>query len=355
MKQYRDATELWQDTYVDLLTSHRTAAQSRDGDVAAEAVGYSFVLLDAGRNVTQCPVRKFSPQYASAEVLWMLQGCADTQMILAYSPAYERFLEPDKTTFGGYGVRWVFDHGLTVSLVRAQRTLDGDASSEWTPDSAKKLIGLHVKSQLQAALTLLQQDPLERRCVISMWNGGDLIHAITRDKRDLPCCLSLQFLLRDGRLHSVAYCRSQDTWLGLPNDIFTFTCVTHLLAGVLGVTAGSHTHHVGSIHVYQRHAQHLKSVQRALSTDSRENAWQRGSATQENLAEVVTRALAAEMGARLKKIRPDSESLLAGVMGCEMLHDLVMAAASRWVPETAQDVKSPLLRAAVERELHPDD
>ena len=48
------------------------------------------------------------------------------------------------------------------------------------------------------------------------------------------------------------YMRSNDIWMGLPYDVFSFTCMQILLAFKLGVGIGTYTHHAASLHLYKR-------------------------------------------------------------------------------------------------------
>jgi thymidylate synthase len=56
--------------------------------------------------------------------------------------------------------------------------------------------------------------------VINIWRENP------RPGRDIPCTLSLQFLVRAGEIHAVVSMRSSDAWLGWPFDVFSFSMVT---------------------------------------------------------------------------------------------------------------------------------
>ena len=70
--------------------------------------------------------------------------------------------------------------------------------------------------------------------------------------KDLPCTISLQYLIREGALHCIVYMRSNDLWLGFPYDVFCFTAFQTKLAMELGVKLGTYTHIAGSLHLYER-------------------------------------------------------------------------------------------------------
>jgi thymidylate synthase len=46
--------------------------------------------------------------------------------------------------------------------------------------------------------------------------------------------------------------RSNDVYIGLPFDVFSFTMLQELLARDLGVEVGRYVHMVGSLHLYER-------------------------------------------------------------------------------------------------------
>ena len=86
-----------------------------------------------------------------------------------------------------------------------------------------------------------------------MWDASlDLKHAKTLTRQDLPCTIGWQFLLRDGVLHMVCNMRSNDFWLGFPNDVFVNTLVQRYVANELCAAPGSYTHNAGSMHLYDR-------------------------------------------------------------------------------------------------------
>ena len=227
--QYDTLDEMWlaESCHVRLNGSH---LGSRDGG-CLEVLGRSMTLADPMQNVVTHPGRKFSPSYACAELLWYLSGKRDTLMMQAYAPQYARFTEPGGHAYGAYGHRWRFDPGFVNQSGSMPREMD---------------------SQLDVLIATLKAHPESRQGVVTMWNGGDLIHALAGDKKDLPCTLSMQFLVRDGRLHLIVTMRSNDLWLGLPYDVFCFTSVQRLIAEELGVRLGTYTHNVGSLHLYDR-------------------------------------------------------------------------------------------------------
>jgi thymidylate synthase len=157
------------------------------------------------------------------ELLWYLAGSNAVDFITYYVKRYSKESSDGKTIHGAYGPR---------------------------------LYGLHgAVNQVQNILSILGASPTTRRAVIQLFDGADNENATDPDRRnlDVPCTNTLQFFVRDDKLHVVASMRSNDAFLGLPHDIFCFTMMQELFAGALGLQVGSYKHFVGSLHIYEEH------------------------------------------------------------------------------------------------------
>ncbi len=194
---------------------------SREGG-CAEVLGWDGYLDDPTKCFAWNPHRRFNPSYAAGELFWYLAGSDSGEFIKHYAPRYERFLEDNGNANGAYGARWK-EHG-----------------------------------GLQRLVQLLDQDPHTRQAVLSMWGPRDLPSACAHDKRDIPCTLSLQFFVRRNALYCVCTMRSNDVWLGLPNDVFAFCQLQCLIAEYLGLKIGWYRHQVGSMHTYHRNVEKTK-------------------------------------------------------------------------------------------------
>lgn len=100
--------------------------------------------------------------------------------------------------------------------------------------------------QFEAVKALLLRKPESRRAVIALYNSNDLVS----QPKEAPCTCSLQFLVREGRLHLIAHMRSNDARRGLSTDVFCFTMLQEVLARSLGMDVGTYKHFVGSLHIY---------------------------------------------------------------------------------------------------------
>jgi thymidylate synthase len=99
--------------------------------------------------------------------------------------------------------------------------------------------------QLKAVIDRLESDPDTRQAVISIYHAGDLLF-----DNDVPCTLSIQFLLRDGELNAICTMRSNDILLGHTLDVFNVRLWQTLLSKILNVHVGYLVWQVGSMHLY---------------------------------------------------------------------------------------------------------
>lgn len=222
---YSNIDNLWMATVRDVL-AFGSNLDSRVGG-CREVVGYSATLTDPTQNVLRNPGRKLAPAYAAAELLWYLSGDREIDGIVAYAPRYASFAN-DGVAHGAYGWRWAHNPGFVFQSDNV------------------------YSNQMDALLTLLRKSPNTRQAVVTCWDSEDLVHSIAGVRKDTPCTVSLQFLVREGQVNMVVNMRSNDVWLGLPYDVFCFTTVQQLVATALGLKLGTYTHNVGSMHLYDR-------------------------------------------------------------------------------------------------------
>jgi thymidylate synthase len=97
---------------------------------------------------------------------------------------------------------------------------------------------------------VLHQDPDSRRAVIPLFTEEDL--GRSSEVVDVPCCCSLQFLMRDEKLCLVTYMRSNDMMTGFGYDIFLFTMLQELMALELNLPLGWYQHVTASMHLYSK-------------------------------------------------------------------------------------------------------
>ncbi len=204
---------------------------SRDG-VARETLGHT-ARFPMARNWLWNPARKAKSWYGAAELLWYLSGSRTGFMMEHYAKQYGRFLDENGYAYGAYGHRWAeFD-------------------------------------QLNQALCTLRESPSSRQCIVCSWHPKDIGTALQGTSKDIPCTLSLQFILRYGKLHLIATMRSSDLWLGVPYDMYCFGEIGKMFAAELGVEPGWIQHNAGSLHLYERDVEKFKQAEDVLERDPR--------------------------------------------------------------------------------------
>lgn len=209
-----DATRLFARTCASVSRRGRDVAPR--GMPTREVLGAELVLRNPReRLIDAAPVRVLNPAFAAAEALWILSG-SDGEWIFTFNERLRRFTDYGRLQ-GAYGPR----------LRRWRGEID----------------------QLDAVRRKLLSDPSTRQAVITLFDPAtDFV-----GYRDVPCTLGYRFSLRDGALHMFTSMRSQDAWLGLPYDLFTFTILHELLAGWVDAELGEYHHAVDSLHLYENH------------------------------------------------------------------------------------------------------
>lgn len=270
-ESYPDVDSLW-GAMLDELFENPTSVEARAGSGAMshEVIGTRWRLADPRRNFLTNSARAACPAYASAELLWYLSRSNSVEMLLPYAPSYKKFAEPDGHAYGAYGKR------IANNIIRIRSSSDP--------------LGGRVEEidQLDYAVQRLKRDPNTRQLVISLWKPSDLI---TEDKRDMPCTILWQFILRENNLHMIAYMRSNDAWLGTCYDIYAFTCIQMMLAASIGAGVGHYTHVIGSLHLYERDREKAFEALTGDWTPTPSHEWEPCKLEDAHLAVLIERAL----------------------------------------------------------------
>lgn len=109
--------------------------------------------------------------------------------------------------------------------------------------------GARTHGQLGNVVELLKRDSSSRQAVMTFFDAS---RDLNRVKLDIPCTISAQFLLRDGKLELGISMRSNDLWLGTPYDFVQFSILQAAVAQALEVEVGRYVHRAGSLHLYVR-------------------------------------------------------------------------------------------------------
>ena len=112
--------------------------------------------------------------------------------------------------------------------------------------------------QLQQIIDALK-DPKQRtsrRLIMTAWNPCQL------DEMALPPChVMCQFNVHDGnKLSCALYLRGNDTALGLPFNVASYSFLTHLLANHCDLEAYEFVYFCGNTHIYEDHIEPMKAI-----------------------------------------------------------------------------------------------
>lgn len=180
-----------------------------------EERGASIVLSNPRRCVIDITERKLNYHFMVAEWWWIAAGDNRVESISHYCSEIAKFSDDGQIFFGAYGPRWRGQIGRVVENLR------GDVDS--------------------------------RQAVVTIFRPGlyDFQHRPVLT-RDVPCTISMQYLIREDKLETIVTMRSWDAFLGFPYDIFNFSRLGAMVAGAIGIEQGPVMVTAGSLHLYER-------------------------------------------------------------------------------------------------------
>jgi thymidylate synthase len=206
--------DLLQSVYKKILKSKTYISPSKGP--AFEALGGSLLELTNPRARLSRTETKGTVFSCLGEFLWYLSRSDDVKFIKYYIPGYEKYSDNGKTIYGAYGPRLF------------------NMRNEY--------------NQIDNIIKILKNNDVSRKAVVQLFDAVD----ITQPHNDVPCTCTLQFMVRKSRLYMFTSMRSNDAFLGLPHDIFSFTLLQEVVARSLGVELGTYKHAVGSLHLYEK-------------------------------------------------------------------------------------------------------
>lgn len=117
--------------------------------------------------------------------------------------------------------------------------------------------GQRIYGHLMPLVDLLKRDPDSRQAVLTIFNAATDLGA---NRRDIPCTLNIQFLIRKDKLNMRVSMRSNDVFLGLPYDLVQFGALQGAVAKALDLPMGWYSHNVGSLHMYLRDLEKCEDI-----------------------------------------------------------------------------------------------
>lgn len=227
----------------DLLKKPQFVCSPR-GSKIHEQLGTQIVLYNPRARLLANPARDTNYGFGVGEFLWYYQGKRDLETMLYYNKRMISFSDDGKTLNSAYGYR-----------------LRGEALEDEN--------GNLYPTQWEVVMKTLNDDHDSRRAVMLINRDEDEAKAVLFGSKDVPCTLSLQFFIRDNKLHLIVNMRSNDVIWGLTYDLFSFTLLQEVMLLDLKRTypgkfkdleLGKYIHNAGSMHLYERHFEMAEKI-----------------------------------------------------------------------------------------------
>lgn len=139
------------------------------------------ICFDMNYPICHHQERKLSYAFMAAEAYWITSGSMFVDEIAPYNKHIAQFSDDGHIFNGAYGPK--------------------------------------VLNQINFVINTLLKDHTSRQAVMTIWVPNPI------KTKDYACTVSLQFLIRNGKLNVIANMRSNDLWLGRPYDMFNFTII----------------------------------------------------------------------------------------------------------------------------------
>lgn len=215
------------------------------GQLTKEITPATIVINNPRKRVIDHPVRKLNYGFMVGELLWILQGKNDLS-ITHYNKQWSNFSDDGEILNGAYGQR-IFNYDGGEGFVETRKEDNGMPVLELQEIKVNQFMQVYNR---------LKNDPESRQGTISLFDP-------TRDfaqTKDVPCTNWMRFSIRNGKLNMLVGMRSNDLWFGYPYDVYNFTMLQEIMAGMLGVEVGKYTHVADSLHLYEMHFEQAKKM-----------------------------------------------------------------------------------------------
>lgn len=186
------------------------------GKLTKEVLGVSIRVNEPLNNILFHNDRKMNYKFMVAEFLWILYGYDDVETISKYNSKYVEYSDDGESLWGAYGPR--------------------------------------LKVNIPYVISKLQEDRRTRQAVALIWETP------WKPTKDVPCTLTLQFILRQDRLNLIVTMRSSDIWFGLPYDFYVFSQFLNLICYYTSSNPGFIQFNLGSSHVYENNLDDLQNM-----------------------------------------------------------------------------------------------
>lgn len=189
------------------------------GKESKEIVNLSFELTNPYDRMIWNKARATNYEFAMRFFIWTINGCSDYEYVGGVNKNAQNYIDTSKT------------------------------------QKYSTAYGPRIVRQMEAVIEELNRDLGTRRAVISILEERDLDMLGTDTKEEFPCTESLQFLVRDNKLHCHVKMRSNNMVTTLVYDVFNFTLLQEYVLKRLKTShytlaMGNYYHNCGSAHFF---------------------------------------------------------------------------------------------------------
>lgn len=200
--------DAYEKLYYDIMNAKETNPR---GMKTKELISPQILIKNPRNRYAYHELRKFSLKYALVESLLIFDKTNELKYFEKYNNNIGNYSDDGVHLYGSYGYR------IAGSIDDIIKKLSADSDSR------------------QIVLPILR------------------IEDVTKETKDIPCTLNLQFIIRDNKLNMIVNMRSNDIIWGLPYDVFVFTTMQEIVANTLGIEMGWYLHRPTSLHLYEKH------------------------------------------------------------------------------------------------------
>lgn len=201
------------------------SASTATGKTSQELLNFTIVLTNSRARLVWTPARRLNLPAAVARFVWMMAGSDRLADIAFYEPK----------------VRAYTDDGISVP------------GSNYGQRILQPRPGLN---QLVSVINRLKLNRTSRRAAITIYHPEDAV----RESHDIPCAFGLFYHVREDILHATTIMRSNNAYILLPYNLFEFSLLAEVVATEVGVQLGTLTHTAASMHLFEEHFAHSRTI-----------------------------------------------------------------------------------------------
>lgn len=212
------------------LKEHGVWVDTRNGAALTSAMPVTTVYQQPLERVLFYPERDANPFLHFYESLWMLAGRDDVAALTHYTSTMKNFSDDGVTFHGAYGKRWRSWFGY---------------------------------DQIESCITLLRQNPRDRRVVLGMWDPSQDLLVGAGGGKDVPCNMTIHFRVNPSTdsLDMTVFCRSNDmVWGAYGANAVHMSYLLEYVAACSNLRVGVYRQVSDDFHCYKNHFDKLHTL-----------------------------------------------------------------------------------------------